>query len=110
MIGNKIASATLGIVALLTWLPMKDTRPALAADAVSVNIRTQAEQQNFATAGSDCARLASTYLECIGPEHWVVPTPRQEAEVKAQRPLLPPSAVSPTASKNHPAEAHSSTD
>ena len=93
MTGNRIASATLGIVALLIWVPMKDTRPALAADAVSVNIQTEAQQQNFGAgtcmAGSDCARLASTYLECIGPEHWVVPTTRQEAEIKAQRPLPP---------------------
>ena len=30
----------------------------------------------------ECSQLGSTYLDCIGPEHWVVPSPEQM--IKAQ--------------------------
>ena len=25
----------------------------------------------------ECSQLGSTYLDCIGPEHWIVPSPEQ---------------------------------
>jgi hypothetical protein len=27
----------------------------------------------------NCSQLASTYLECIGPDHWAIPSPARAA-------------------------------
>jgi hypothetical protein len=49
----------------------------IGAVAVALSTMTGLFSAETPPKSMECSQLGSTYLDCIGPEHWIVPSPEQ---------------------------------